>query len=52
MIVLCEPLRWNQEHVPVNRSFLETVRLAFPDEEVQVYGEEKHLGHLSAGFER
>lgn len=50
MIVLCEPLRWNQEHVPVNRSFLETVRLAFPDEEVQVYGEEKHLGCLSAGL--
>lgn len=50
MIVLCEPLRWNQEHVPVNRSFLETVRLAFPYEEVQVYGEKKHLGFLSAGL--
>ena len=51
MIVLCEPLRWNQEHVPVNRSFLEAVRLAFADEEIQVYGEEKHLGHLSAASE-
>lgn len=51
MIVLCEPLRWNQEHAPVNRSFLETVRLAFPDEEIQVYGEEKHLGHLLAASE-
>jgi glycosyltransferase involved in cell wall biosynthesis len=49
MIILCEPLRWDQEHVPVNNSFLEAVRLAFPDEEVQVYGEEKHLGHLSTG---
>ena len=52
MIVLCEPLRWNQEHVPVNRSFLEAVRLAFPDEEIQVYGEEKHLGHLLAASEQ
>jgi glycosyltransferase involved in cell wall biosynthesis len=47
MIVFCEPLRWNQEHVPVNRSFLETVRLAFPDEEIRVYGEKKHIEHLS-----
>jgi glycosyltransferase involved in cell wall biosynthesis len=49
MIVFCEPLRWNQEHVPVNRSLLEAVRLAYPDEEIRVYGEKQHLVHLSGG---
>ena len=49
MIVLCEPLRWNQEHVPVNRSLLEALRLAFSDEEIRVYGEKQHLDHLSGG---
>ena len=49
MIVFCEPLRWNQEHVPVNRSLLEAVRLAYPDEDIRVYGEKRHLVHLSGG---
>ena len=41
MIVFCEPLRCNLEHVPVNSSFLEALELAFPAEKLQVIGDQE-----------
>jgi glycosyltransferase involved in cell wall biosynthesis len=49
MIVFCEPLRCNLEHVPVNSSFLEALELAFPSEKLQVIGDRRHITHLTKG---
>ena len=46
MILVCDPVCWGLEHVPVNAAMLEVIRLAFPSQEVVFCGEESHLNHL------
>lgn len=43
MIVVCEPLVREQEHVPFNSAFLAAIRLAFPDQQVRFMAEARHL---------
>ncbi len=48
MIVVCEPICWGLEHVPINASILEILRLALPSEEIVFCGERSHLKNVSA----
>jgi glycosyltransferase involved in cell wall biosynthesis len=43
MIVVCEPICWGWEHVPVNAALLEIVCRAFPSREIAFYAEASHL---------
>lgn len=43
MILVCEPICWGLEHVPVNAGVLAIIRIAFPHETISVFGEESHL---------
>lgn len=43
MILVCEPVCWGLEHVPVNSALLATIRLAFPYESILFYAEKSHL---------
>lgn len=46
MIIVCEPIVSEQEHVPVNTAFIAATRLAFPDRELHFLAEEKHLKYV------
>jgi glycosyltransferase involved in cell wall biosynthesis len=48
MILVYEPVCWGLEHVPVNAGILETIRLAYPSEELTFCGEQSHLHQLRA----
>jgi hypothetical protein len=43
MIVVVEPFCQNFEHTHFNASFLQTVSIAFPEEEIRFYAESEHL---------
>jgi len=43
MIVVCEPICWESEHVPFNTAMLEIIRIAFPSEKIIFYAEQSHL---------
>jgi len=48
MIVVCEPICWGWEHVPINVGLLEIVGRAFPSREILFYGEESHLANVKS----
>lgn len=48
MIVLCEPVCWGWEHVPINSALVEIVCRAFPSTEIVFYGEASHIAHLQS----
>lgn len=48
MIVVCEPMCWGWEHVPINVALLEIVCRAFPSREIAFYGEESHIANLKS----
>src|ERR1700739_4701637 len=43
MIIVCDPVCWNGEHVPFNSGMLEIVRTGFPEEELFFFGEQTHI---------
>jgi hypothetical protein len=48
MIMVCDPVCWSLEHVPVNAGIVEMIRLAFPAEEIVFVGEASHLHQVRA----
>jgi hypothetical protein len=46
MFLVCDPVCWGLELVPVNAAILEVIRHAFPSQEMVFCGEESHLNHL------
>jgi glycosyltransferase involved in cell wall biosynthesis len=48
MIVVCEPICWGWEHVPINVGLLEIVGRAFPSREIVFYAEESHLANVKS----
>jgi glycosyltransferase involved in cell wall biosynthesis len=48
MIVVCEPICWGWEHVPINAALLEIVSRAFPSREIAFYAEESHITNLKS----
>jgi len=48
MIIVCDPVCWDLEHIPVNAALLEIIHRAFPSEEVVFYGEGSQIENLRA----
>ena len=46
MIAVCEPIRWNLEHIPCNAGILAAIRVAYPGMPLHFYGEELHVRNL------
>src|SRR5262245_29513057 len=46
MIVVCEPVCYGLEHVPVNAAVVHVVRLAFPEHRITVVSEIEHLNGI------
>ncbi len=46
MIIVCEPIRWNLEHIPCNAGILAAIRVAYPGMPLHFYGEELHVRNL------
>ena len=42
MFIVCEPISLGMEHVPFNTALLKTIRLAFPEADVEFYAEDAH----------
>ncbi|HKY98488.1 MAG TPA: glycosyltransferase [Gemmatimonadaceae bacterium] len=51
MIVVCEPISWGWEHVPINAALLEIVHRAFPSREIAFYAEESHIANVKSELE-
>ena len=46
MFLVCDPIVWGLEHVPVNTALLKIIRLAFPNDDISFYGEGSHLDNV------